>query len=296
MSNHLFDLSQYQSRASMSESTDWEDATGFDPARDMSTQLHPDLEKTTAEQKTCNASHASVEVIEVSKEEEADRQRLELKVERAFYEAGSGLRELRSRRLYRSTHKSFEDYCQDRFGFNRTSAQHKIRAAEVFENLFTFSKQIETDKSGENLFTFSKQVLPTKETQVRPLAKLEPNEQWQVWQQAVLAAGGMVPTERIVKALVLHHQSIVKGDKQENAPPIEFALGDVCFIKAPKHSPLRQFNSMWGVIEHVGSFSYTVRISIARDTQQCKESELTRIDEEYTADIKVVAERIADER
>jgi len=49
---------------------------------------------------------------------------------------------------------------------------------------------------------------------------------------------------------------------------------------------------MWGLIEQVGSFSYTVRISIARDTQQCKPEELTRIDEEYTADIKAVAQRI----
>ena len=41
------------------------------------------------------------------------------------------------------------------------------------------------------------------------------------------------------------------------------------------------------------SFSYTVRISIARETQQCKGEEMTRIDDEYTADIKAVSQRIA---
>lgn len=93
-----------------------------------------------SEQKNRNASHASVEVVEeLSPDEAADRQRLELKVERAFYEAGSGLRELRDRRLYRSTHKTFEQYCQDRFGYNRISAHYKITASEVFENLFTKS-------------------------------------------------------------------------------------------------------------------------------------------------------------
>ncbi len=244
--------------------------------------------------KTPDLNHTPVEVVEqLSPEEEADRQRLELKVERAFYEAGAGLRELRSRRLYRSTHKSFEDYCQERFGFNRTSAQHKIRAAEVFENLFTFSKQIGTDENDENVFTKSKQVLPTKETQVRPLAKLNPEEQCLIWQQAVETAGGKVPSERIVKDAVLRHKGVVDDPNQNHPSPPEFTIGDVVEIKALKRSPLHPFNGMWAVIEHVGSFSYTVRISIARDTQQCKKEEVTRIDEEYRADIKAVAQRIA---
>jgi hypothetical protein len=51
---------------------------------------------------------------ELTEEEKADRHRLELKIERAFYEAGCALRELRERRLYRSTHRTFEEYCRDR--------------------------------------------------------------------------------------------------------------------------------------------------------------------------------------
>jgi len=35
-----------------------------------------------------------------------------------------------------------------------------------------------------------------------------------------------------------------------------------------------------------------VRISIARDKQQCKKEEVTRIDDEYTADINAVGQRI----
>lgn len=38
---------------------------------------------------------------------------LERKVERAFYEAGKALMEIRDRRLYRSTYKTFEEYCRD---------------------------------------------------------------------------------------------------------------------------------------------------------------------------------------
>ena len=45
-------------------------------------------------------------------------------------------------------------------------------------------------------------VLPTSERQVRPLAKLEPSQQREVWQQAVAEAGGKVPSNRLVKSLV----------------------------------------------------------------------------------------------
>jgi hypothetical protein len=108
---------------------------------------------------------AAVEVVEELTEEEAsDRHRLELKVERAFVEAGKALAELRNRKLYRSTYQSFEDYCQDRFGYTRYSAYYKIAASEVFDNLLT--------KSQQNSAIESDQILPTKETQVRPLTKV----------------------------------------------------------------------------------------------------------------------------
>jgi len=223
-------------------------------------------------------NHTPVEVVEqLSPEEEADLSRLELKVERAWDEAARALRELRDRRLYRSKYKTFEEYCRDRFGFTRQSANFKIAAADVMENLTTKSCQI----------------LPTKETQVRPLTKLKPDEQPQVWSEAVKQNGGKVPSERVVKDAVLRHLGIVERLKQKHPSASDFAAGDVVEIKALKRSPLHPFNGMWSIIEHVGSFSYTVRISIARDTQQCKKEEVTRIDDEYTADIKAVGQRIA---
>lgn len=302
MSDTLFDMTPYKSKAAHSYSPDWIDATGTDPSWDE-TELHKDNENspalaledvqdnstlapTMAEQEPTASSHASVEVVEeLSPEEEADRIRLELLVERAFSQAGSGLRQLRDRRLYRSTHKTFEEYCQERFGFTRYAAYYKIAANDVLENLLTFSQQ--------NSSTRNHQTLPTKETQVRPLAKLEPQEQYEVWRQAVETAGGKVPSSRIVKDAVLRHQGIVGQMREENSSPPEFILDDVVEIKAARGSPLRPFNGMWGLIEYVGNFSYTVRISIAKDTQQCKREEMTRIDDEYTADIKAVSQRIA---
>lgn len=83
---------------------------------------------------------AAVKVLEeLTEQEEADRHRLELKVERAFFEAGIALRELRDKRLYRSTHRTFDDYVRQRFGYSRVTAHYKIAkiAAAVMDNLFT---------------------------------------------------------------------------------------------------------------------------------------------------------------
>ena len=238
------------------------------------------MEPAMPSEKTPDSNHTPVEVVEeLSPEEESDRQRLELKVERSFYEAGSSLRELRNRRLYRSTHKTFENYCHHRFNYARRAAYCLISAADVVDNL---SKCDQIDH-----------ILPTKENQCRPLAKLEPEEQAIVWQSAVEQSGGKVPPARIVKDAVLRHMGIVEPLNQKHPSPAELAPGAVVEIKALKLKPLHPFNGMWAIVEHVGSFSYTVRISIAKDTQQCKKEEVTKIDDEYTEDIKAVGQRIA---
>ncbi|AUB44680.1 Site-specific DNA-cytosine methylase (plasmid) [Nostoc flagelliforme CCNUN1] len=66
---------------------------------------------------TATITVTAAEVEELSETEQRDRLHLERRVERAFFEAGKALAELRDRRLYRSTHSTFEEYCKDRFGF-----------------------------------------------------------------------------------------------------------------------------------------------------------------------------------
>ncbi|WP_292697811.1 MULTISPECIES: hypothetical protein [unclassified Nostoc] len=65
-----------------------------------------DLEENPA---TATITVTAVEVTELTEEEQSDRLHLERKVERAFFEAGKALAQLRDRRLYRSTHKTFDD-------------------------------------------------------------------------------------------------------------------------------------------------------------------------------------------
>ncbi len=122
----------------------------------------------------------SVEIPELTEEEQRDRLHLERRVERAFFEAGKALAELRDRRLYRSTHKTFEEYCRTRFGHTRRQSYLLMDAAIVFDNLLEKCDPLD-------------HILPTSERQVRPMTKLEPQEQQEVWLRAVELAGGKVP-------------------------------------------------------------------------------------------------------
>ncbi|MBW4505527.1 MAG: hypothetical protein KME64_03300 [Scytonematopsis contorta HA4267-MV1] len=174
---------------------------------------------------------------ELSYEEQRDREHLERIIERSFYEAGKALKEIRDRRLYRSTHKTFESYCQDRFGYNNSRSYQMMDAATVVENLQKVPQFVE--------------VFPTAEGQVRPLTKLEPEEQVICWQKAVEEAGNKVPSGKIVK-------NVVDTIRERTKVPNPYHLGEVC-VFIPKDNPdLRGKKGCWGIVTHVGDFSCSV--------------------------------------
>jgi hypothetical protein len=125
-----------------------------------------------------------VEFEELTPDEEVERLRLERLVERSFYTAGKALQRLRDLRLYRSTHRSFDAYVKERFGYGKNNANMKILASSVVDEL-------------EKMTTNGGQILPTSERQVRPLTVLEPEQQRAAWEQAVSLSGGSVPRARI---------------------------------------------------------------------------------------------------
>ena len=198
---------------------------------------------------TATITVTAVEVPELTEEEQSDRLHLEQKVERAFVEAGKALIELRDRRLYRSTHKTFDEYCLDRFGYNRSRSYQLVDAAIVVENLQKCPQFVD--------------IFPTAEGQVRPMTKLKPQEQQKVWLMAVEEAGGKVPTGRIVKDVM---QRIIEKTKIPNT----YQIGEVCQILAKDNPELRGKGGCWCIIiNHLGEFScnvvawdgeYTVRI------------------------------------
>ncbi|MBD2255361.1 hypothetical protein [Nostoc parmelioides] len=181
----------------------------------------------------------AVEVPEMTEEEQRDRLNLERKVERAFYEAGKALMELRDRRLYRSTHKTFEEYCKDRFGYSRRQPYLLMDAAVVFDNLKEKCDPLD-------------HILPTNERQVRPLINLKPSQQQKVWQQAVKEAGGKVPSGRIV-------QNIVDKIRDRTSVPNPYRAGEICVIQPKDNPDLRGKSGYWGIVTHVGQYSCTVK-------------------------------------
>ena len=202
-----------------------------------STQLFESPNSQAADE-TEPESTAVVDAEELTPDEERDRTHLERKVERAFYEAGKALQQLRDRKLYRSTHGTFEEYCRDRFGYNRRQPYLLIESALVVDNLSEKCDQFD-------------HIFPTKEGQVRSLTQLEPDQQHQVWQQAVEASGGKIPSGRVVKDIV---QQIMEKTKVPNP----YRVGEVCQI-IPKDNPdLRGKGGCWGIVQNVSDFSCTV--------------------------------------
>jgi hypothetical protein len=198
----------------------------------------------------------AAEVEELSETEERDRLHLERRVERAFFEAGKALAELRDRRLYRSTHSTFEEYCKDRFGFERRHPYRLIEAAGVVDNLIKMCPnwtQNEIKDDPATVHSDQLQILPTSEGQVRPMTKLEPQEQQEVWLRAVEVAGGKVPTGRIVKDLV---QRIMERTQVPNT----YQIGEVCQILVKDNPELRGKGGSWAIVSAVNDFSCTVKM------------------------------------
>ncbi|MFE9491436.1 hypothetical protein ACFYNF_34200 [Streptomyces sp. NPDC006641] len=54
----------------------------------------------------------------------------------AFWAAGKALQIIRDARLYRETHKTFDDYCDERWSMNRQYADKLIRAWPIAEALY----------------------------------------------------------------------------------------------------------------------------------------------------------------
>jgi hypothetical protein len=201
---------------------------------------------------TATITVTAVEVSELTEQEISDRLHLERKVERAFFEAGKALMELRDRRLYRSTHKTFEEYCRDRFSYTHRHVNYLIAGCLIVDNI-KMGTNSSQNESQDEMGTNSSQILPTSEVQVRSLAKLEPQQQPGAWQQAVEKAEGKVPSGRIVKDVV---QRIIERTKVPNT----YQIGEVCQIVVKDNPELRGKGGCWGIVSAVNEFSCSVRM------------------------------------
>lgn len=105
--------------------------------------------------------------------------------------AGQALAEIRESKLYRQTHGTFEEYCQEKWGFVARRARQLISAAEVAE---TVTKSGTTGSHSQPILT------PTNERQARELSAVPAEKRGEVWAAAVEDGNGKAPTAATVKA------------------------------------------------------------------------------------------------
>jgi len=137
-----------------------------------------------------------------------------------FVEVGTALLTIRDRRLYRAQYKTFEDYCQERWGMSRPRAYQMIDAAAVVGTLSTIVDKV-----------------PTTESQARPLTQLPPEVQPVVWQRAVETAPEGKVTAAHVQAAVNEYKNPVLQDKARAVQ----AMGATVF----SHDSLDYYTPQW---------------------------------------------------
>ena len=176
------------------------------------------------------------------------------------------LLQLKEERLYRSTHFSFDEFCQEVFGYGSNYAYLKMSAAKVYKNLI--------DLLPSSLVTptnVRRGILPTRQRQLRPIvkAKLNVDAQVEVWQMAIALANGKIPSNSMVSEAV--NLYLTEHDTQINS----FTEGEVCQIIARGNNQLRGKGGNWCIVEEVQDSSCIVntwneRLSIHRSNLESK--------------------------
>jgi hypothetical protein len=129
------------------------------------------------------------------------------------WEVAAALADIREQKQYlEAGHKTFEEYCEQKWNFKRNYANKLIQGVEVFDNV-----RDNLNKEVDNLGTsVPKPVqLPETEWQARAVRQAtdDPQEQAEVWTQAVEDAGGEQPTAPQIK------QAAAKVTASKTSPP-----------------------------------------------------------------------------
>jgi len=128
-----------------------------------------------------------MDLIVLSRQEQQELAALESTIQRnlsSFYEIGIALMTIRDKRLYRDGFDTFEHYCRERWQFSMRHAERLMLSSQVIENTRPIGR------------------IPENESQARPLTKLEPEQQKEVWEKAVQTAPEGKITARHVQKIV----------------------------------------------------------------------------------------------
>nr|WP_321466791.1 hypothetical protein [uncultured Desulfobulbus sp.] len=125
----------------------------------------------------------------------------------AYVAVGNALLEIRESRLYRNDDgRTWEGYCRELWDMSFQYADRLISASRVIENLTPIG--VRDDGS------IDWDLMPANESQARELARLEPEEQKQVWGQ-LIESKRIIPSQQPLKLTAKTVKNAVKTFKGE---------------------------------------------------------------------------------
>jgi phage N-6-adenine-methyltransferase len=187
--------------------------------------------------------------------EETQLKEYETVIERGlntFMDVGEALMAIRDQQLYRNHFSTFSEYCQTRWGLTRAYGDRLIAAAETVRRLTPIG------------------VIPANESQARPLTKLEPEEQPEVWQRAVDTAPDGNITARHVQQVVAEHIEEKNGGNG-NKPHVTNNSGEVEWYTPPEF--LEAARRTMGSIELDPASCELANLNVQAETYYTKEND-----------------------
>lgn len=193
---------------------------------------------------------------------------------RTFVAVGRALTRIRVAKLYRSAgYSSFETYCQDRWGYQKSRAYQLIEAAGVVETVHNCGNA------------------PTNEAQARELGKLPSGDQVGAWEEILRTAPNGVITAKLVKSVVAKRLPV-------NPPPGPNAQGTPAHAEPPEHDTPEAKDVTATIIRRVGEVVETfrealdlaVRLDALRDALDVCPGKRGKEGRQLKAEIQVVEE------
>jgi len=146
-----------------------------------------------------------MELITLPEDSEKRFAKLEKIIEKnaqAFVQVGWALTVIHDEKLYKTClgHKTFEDYCKERWGYAKRYSYYLMESAKTL-------KMLEVHKCAQ----------PTSEGQIRPLSSVPEEDRPEVWNEAVERSDGNV-TARVVQEVI---DERMDEDEDEEEIPTE---------------------------------------------------------------------------
>ena len=180
----------------------------------------------------------------------------------SFLEVGNALAEIKQGKLYRSTYKTFENYCDKRWGFTRQRAHQLVYAADMAEELKAEVAKVKMSTQVD------KTVPVANERQARELSRLPDNFRLDAWEKAVSRADGGAVSVAKVRAVVDETLAELMDDGEPNEPENEPVETESQLENEPEHEPNVMTDAVGNVITDPAITAVFGQVDTLKDLQR----------------------------